>query len=101
MKAVIDGITYNTETASKIAYSSKEFGANDFRHVEESLYRTEDGRFFLAGGGGPMTRYSRPAGDRQSGGSGIVVLTPDKARNWCESHGVDAETIAEHFKVEA
>ena len=101
MKAVIDGISYNTGTATKIAYSSKEFAANDFRHVKDSPYRTEVGRFFLAAGGGAMTRYARPAGDRQSGGSGIVVLPPDEARNWCESHGVDAETIAEHFEAKA
>ena len=100
MKAVIDGETYDTETATKIAAFSKEFGANDFRHVEESLYETRNGRFFLAGGGGPMTRYSHPVGDRQAGGSGIVVLTPNEARNWCETHGVDANTIAQHFEVE-
>jgi len=98
MKAVIDGAVYNTETATKIAFFSKEFGADDFRHVEESLYKTKSGRFFLAGGGGPMTRYSHPVGDRQAGGAGVVVLTSDEARHWCESHGVDAETIARHLK---
>ncbi len=98
MKAVIDGEVYDTETATKIAFFSKEFGADDFRHVEESLYKTKSGRFFLAGGGGPMTRYSHPVGDRQAGGSGIVILTLDEARHWCESHGVDVETIARHLK---
>ncbi len=98
MKAVIDGAVYDTETATKIAFFSKEFGADEFRHVEESLYKTKSGRFFLSGGGGPMTRYSHPVGDRQAGGSGIVVLNPDEARCWCDTHGVDVETIARHLK---
>ena len=98
MKAVIDGEVYDTETATKIAFFSKEFGADEFRHVEESLCKTKSGRFFLAGGGGPMSRYSHPVGDRQAGGAGIVVLTPDEAQQWCESHGVDVETIARHLK---
>ena len=80
MKAVIDGAVYDTETATKIAFFSKEFGADEFRHVEESLCKTKSGRFFLAGG------------------AGIVVLTRDEARHWCESHGVEVETIARHLK---
>ena len=100
MKTVIDGETYDTETATKIADFSKEYGADDFRHVEESLYKTRNVRFFLAGGGGSMTRYTHPVGDRQTGGSGIVALTPKEARNWCETHGVDANTIDHHFEVE-
>ena len=97
MRAEIDGEIYDTDTAQKIAYFTKEFGSDEFRHVEETLYRTKGGRFFLAGGGGAMTHYSHPEGDKQIGGSGIFPLTAREAKKWCNTHGVDQKSIAQYF----
>lgn len=62
MKAIIEGRKYNTETATKLG--NYRWGAyGDFNHIDESLYRTKKGRYFLAGEGGAMTHYSRSCGD--------------------------------------
>ena len=100
MKAVIDGRLYNTATAEKIAeYASG--GNGDFRAVSEALYRTQKGNWFLAGAGGPMTRWAESTGQNSySGGSGIQIIDEDEALLWCERHDIDADTIAAHFALE-
>lgn len=100
MKQVIDGKVYNTETAEVVAEFSNDFGVSDFRHCEETLYRTKKGRFFLAGEGGPMSRYSKSVGDMQSGGSGIIALTVTEAQEWCEQTDVETSVIEELFEIE-
>ena len=62
MKQIINGKTYNTETATELGHYWNGLSDSDFRHISESLYRTKNGRYFLAGEGGPMTRYSHPVG---------------------------------------
>lgn len=98
MKAVINGKRYNTETAEEVGEYQNALGYNDFRHIEESLYKTKKGAFFLAGSGGPMTKYSQAVGDMTGGGSGIIPLTKEEARTWCENHEIDCDVIDEHFK---
>jgi hypothetical protein len=100
MKRVIAGKTYNTATATEIASDSFGHGG-DFRRWEETLYKSPRGRYFVAGSGGAMTRYARSCGDNtRCGGEGMYILSEDDALGWCEEHGVDADTIAEHFTVE-
>lgn len=101
MKRVIDGKRYDTETAELIAEASASCPSSDFAYWEESLYKTRNGRFFVAGEGGPMSRWSRRIDSNSwSGGEGMEVLTADEALAWCEKHQVDAGTIAEHFEIE-
>ena len=100
MKRIIDGKTYNTETAEFIAEWSNGLGYSDFRNCEESLYKTKKGAFFIAGEGGAMSRWSRPCGKMTGGGDGIRVLTTDEALAWCENHEIDTDTIAAHFEIE-
>ena len=60
MKAIINGLRYDTDKATLIGEASHGY-ASDFQHWEAGLYKTpRSGRFFLAGSGGPMTRWSRP-----------------------------------------
>jgi len=90
MKQVIDGKSYNTETAKELAHAS--WGSpSDFHHWDETLYRTRKGAFFIAGGGGPMTRWARSTGNgnERSGSTGIRVLSEDEAREWIERHAND------------
>ena len=98
MKQVIDGKTYNTETATEIHNHNNGLGKGDFRYLDESLYKTPKGRFFLAGEGGAMTRYAKSYGNTSTGGSGIQAVDHDLALMWCEEHGVD--TIEDHFEIE-
>lgn len=94
MKRIIDGKTYSTETAQKLGEWWNGLSDSDFRHISESLYRTKNGRYFLAGEGGPMTRYSHPVGDMTGGGEGIIPLSESEAREWMERHGDFPEYVA-------
>lgn len=100
MKKIIDGRRYDTETAERIA--EYEFGTSgDHHRVYESLYRTPRGRFFIEYAGGPMSKYAVSNGPHLvSGSSGIIPLSADEAREWCERHDVSADTIAQYFEVE-
>jgi hypothetical protein len=101
MKQVIDGLVYNTETAEEIASWSNNLPASDFHHCDETLYKTKNGRFFVAGAGGPLSGWREPEGTNGwRGSSGIRALEKEEALIWCESHEVGASTIEAHFEVE-
>ena len=96
MKRIIAGKRYDTETAKRVAKYRNGLGRGDFRNYNEELYRTPRGNWFLAGEGGPMTKYSQPCGDMTSGGEGIIPLTPEEARSWLESHD-ENEALERYF----
>lgn len=100
MKKIIDGKTYNTETATHIGNRSSSY-PGDFRYVDEDLYLTKKGTFFLAGEGGPMSKYSHSCGQNSwTGGDGMEVLTKAEALAWCERYDIDSDVIEEHFEIE-
>lgn len=89
MKSIINGVRYNTENAELIG---KAWGGGpsvaDFTFWEAGLYRTpKSGRYFLAGHGGPMTRYGR-ALDRTSrcGGDRIDPMSEEEAFAWAQEY---------------
>jgi hypothetical protein len=99
MKAIINGLRYDTETATHIGGASGGgYNMRDFHYWEEDLYKTpRAGRYFLAGKGGPLTRYAVAVGNNgHTGGERIIPLDADEAMRWAEEH-LDADTIAEHF----
>ena len=49
MKRIIDGKTYNTETAEKICDTGNDEYATDFRYENSALYITKKGAYFIAG----------------------------------------------------
>lgn len=99
-KKVINGRMYNTETAKAIKFYANGGGWRDFSHFEETLYRKKTGEFFLAGEGGPMTKYSRSCGQCSwSGGEDIIPLTEQQAREWAERHMDADEYIATFGEV--
>lgn len=49
MKAIINGKTYNTETATEIGHYSR-FGYTDFRYIDEGLFRTKKRELFSCRG---------------------------------------------------
>ena len=105
MRATINSLTYNTDTADELASDSGGGYCNDFHHWEETLYRTKKGNHFLHGTGGACSRYSEPSGDGNSrgGGSAIVPLTEAEALEWCEEHGCEnaIDTYFNHLTEEA
>lgn len=101
MKKVIDGKTYNTETATMIAGDNSPYGVTDFAWEDTALYKTAKGAFFIAGEGNAASRWSTSLGNGGRGpGKGIETLTPAEALAWCEANDVDADIIAKHFTVE-
>ena len=72
MKKVICKVEYDTENAELIAkFTSGNFGDAD--GYEESLYKTENGKFFLYVNGGEESPYKK---------EDIKRLAPAKADEW-------------------
>jgi len=101
MKKIIDGKSYNTDTATRIGHWWNGLSRSDFRYLEEELFLTKKGAWFIAGYGGAMTGWGESCdGNARCGGDGIKVLTEIEARQWCETHDIDADIIEKHFMVD-
>lgn len=102
MKKILNGVRYDTKKATLIGgYSNIGSGADshsDFRYWEADLYVTpRSGKFFIAGSGGPMSRFSQSAGQNSwSGGEDLVPMSKEEALEWAENY-LDAETVEEFF----
>lgn len=97
MKKIISGKLYDTETAKAIASCSHGDGPRDFRYYAETLYRKRTGEFFLAGSGGPMTKYAQATGQNSwSGGEKVFPLTYKEAQAWAEEE-MDADDYMAAF----
>ena len=97
MKRIINGKKYDTNTAKEMACDSYNGSCSDFQWWEETLYQKRTGEFFLYGQGGAMSKYSESCGQNSwGGGSDIIPLTLDEAKEWAEDH-VDGDTYEEIF----
>lgn len=96
MKKIIDGKVYNTDTATKIGeWSYGRYG--DINYVEEVLYKTKKGAFFIYYEGGANTSYGVDVGNfNRSDSRGIFVINKGEAKTWCEKH-IDADDYIEVF----
>lgn len=99
MKKIYNGKRYDTSTATQVASYDNGLGHREMQFVEEILYRTQKGAWFLYGQGGAMTRWSQPAGDMRGSGSDIAVLSENEAQQWLEDHGKD-EALEKYFTIE-
>ena len=101
MIKIIRGRKYDTSTAREVGTYSNAGGWNDFSHFEETLFCKRTGEYFLFGEGGPMTKYSVTVGQNEwSGGSKIVPMDYDEAREWAEKNLSAEEYEAEFGEVE-
>lgn len=97
MKKIINGKKYDTETAKEVGSWENGGSWRDFSHMEETLYLKKTGEFFLFGEGGPMTKYSvSQVQNSWSGGSRIIPLSYENARQWAEEH-LDADEYESVF----
>jgi hypothetical protein len=71
---------------------------SDDHWYEETLYRTKKGAWFLAGSGGPSTKYAERVGPNGGWieGSGLFVLSRERALHWLEEHQ-ETEAIERYF----
>lgn len=87
LSKVIGGKRYNTETAKYITSYSNGLSNGDFRNFSEDLYQKRTGEFFLAGFGGPLSKYKKSSSDGISYGSfGIIPLSYKEAQEWVENY---------------
>jgi hypothetical protein len=96
---IIDGLRYSTETATEICTFESGELHGDFHYEETTLYQTPRGRFFLAGYGGALTRWSRPVCDGQADGEGLVPVSARDARSFAEMHA-EEDAVARFFEFE-
>lgn len=86
IKKIINGSTYNTTTAAKLAYFWPGH-TEDYEWFEETLYKTRNGAFFLVGEG--MSHYSPywaaiPRTRDTMRGYSLIPLTQDETKAWLE-----------------
>jgi hypothetical protein len=96
MKKVINGKVYNTEKATEVANFQNGVMPSDFDFLEETLYQSPNGQFFIAGSGGAKTKYSQPVGsNNRGGGSDIELLNESEAKDWLERHqnSIDVDVV--------
>ena len=97
MKRIIEGKTFNTETAVKVCATGNGLNPNDFAHERSALYVTKKGAWFIAGRGGPSSRFARKISTNgRTDGEGIIVLSREAALTECEKYG-DAADVEEFF----
>ena len=97
LKKIIKGKMYDTQTAKELGNWANGGNWRDFSHCEETLYQKRTGEFFLLGEGGPMTKYAVSQGcNSWSGGTEIIPLTWETAREWAEEH-LDADEYESIF----
>ena len=91
MKVKIDGKTYDTSKAEKIATYDDGLPRMDLDYIREGLYR-EDGVLFLAGESGARGRYAKnEETGGKIGGEGGYILSLEEAKEWIElTQGSDA-----------
>jgi hypothetical protein len=94
---IINGRRYNTATATKIASWDNGMGYSDFRHIDEDLYRTPKGVFFIVGEGGALSKYAQSCGNNSTcGGVEWEVLSEEQAQAWLEDHD-ETEALEKYF----
>lgn len=83
MKKIIDGKTYNTETAELLGIYQY-LWKDDYYYCREELYRTKKGTYFIYGEGGALTSYAKYHGNSATAGEAFRVMSAEGARKWAE-----------------
>jgi hypothetical protein len=86
MKAIIDNIRYDTAKAILVANWTNGCPSSNFNFVEESLYITKTGKWFLLYEGGPASKYAVKGNDYSRGTIGIRPFTVNDAYDFLEEH---------------
>ena len=93
-----NGRRYDSSKAILVGRYESPHNPGDFSAWEAGLYRTkQSGQFFLAGEGGPMTRFGRPVQGGIGRGEKITPMSPEEALAWAEQY-LEPEEIEAAFK---
>jgi len=97
MRKYINGLRYDTETATKV---SSHWNGHGYSFCKADLYRTKSGRWFIEGHGGPASRFAAavPNNNATTGGAGIRPMTPEQAQTMLEDAGTEhADAMLERY----
>ena len=94
MKKIIDGKLYDTETAECLHEYWNRLSTSDFKSVEETLYKTKKGTYFLHGRGGGLSVWAEHTGNGSGYGQAIVPMSEQEAIEWLETHEGDDVLLA-------
>lgn len=101
MKRIIDGKTYNTDTATLIhRWEGETFlppSEEENDRPFEELYRTRHGQFFLKVNEADVSFDRDGYIDGAGWGQDIKPLTPAQAHSWLKTAGVTQEQIKQQF----
>jgi hypothetical protein len=97
MKRVINRTLYSTEAAEPIAKYAPITDRSNFHYLIETLYRTDEGEYFLHGEGGAGTEWAEHAGKEHYPGEEIRLFTEEDALDWCERRSIDGDIVVEEF----
>lgn len=101
MRKIINGLLFDTTTATYICKLECDANPRDFSYHNTALYRTKNGRYFVAGEGGAASMWRKRQGDSWGWGSGIRELTASEARNYAEEADLPPEEmLAAGFEFE-
>lgn len=102
MKQIINGKTYNTDTATHLyTVSASGCTVSDFQWWQESLYQTAKGAYFLHGQGGGLSRYAESFdGGGRTSGEMLEALTKSEAIAWAERRAIDPDQLPEDLRPE-
>ena len=104
MKRVIEGRSYDTNTASYVCdVPCNTDSPNDFSWHDTSLYVSPKGTYFLAGEGGARSMWAEAVegGRAHTGGRGLRLIDADEARSIAEHAGLsEGRMRAAGFVVE-
>lgn len=79
------GERYDETKAKEILRRSTDLPAGDFRDYTETLYQTADGKYFLVGSGGALTRWAEETDNGGYGfGSGVLPISESEALSLIE-----------------
>lgn len=99
MQRVTDRTDYDTDNATAIATYDRNTTEGEYFYLVETLYKRDDGTYFLHGQGGALTAYATETDTgRRTGGDTIDPLTEADALDWCERRSIDSEIVMDEFE---
>ncbi|MBW7954423.1 hypothetical protein H3C61_01290 [Candidatus Gracilibacteria bacterium] len=84
MKKIIQKKLYDTEISKEILKISNKLEITNIGYFEETLYKTESGKYFIYGKGGPQSKFGINEGNITFAGSDIWVVNKEDILFWVE-----------------
>lgn len=91
MKRILNGKLYDTTKSILIGHAICLYAKDHDCWLQERLFITQKGAFFLEGIGARMTHWN--------GREGIRDINKETALQWCEHHEVATTIIQQYFEI--